>query len=57
METIIAISGFGKSLFVAGAAEVFDDGGNLVDDKIRKLLGAYVEGFTEFALATRRTNS
>lgn len=45
---------FGKSLYVSGAATVFDAEGNLVDDKIRKLLTGYVEAFTDVALATQR---
>lgn len=45
---------FGKSLFVANAGAVFDAEGNVVDEKIRKLLGAYVDAFTGVALATSR---
>lgn len=37
---------FGKSLFVAGAGSVFDADGKLVDEKIKKLLGELMTGFT-----------
>jgi NAD(P)H-dependent FMN reductase len=45
---------FAKSLYVSSAASVFDAEGNVVDEKIRKLLAGYVEAFTEVALATTR---
>lgn len=45
---------FAKSLFVSSATSVFDAEGNLVDEKIRKLLAGYVEAFTDVALATTR---
>lgn len=39
---------FEQSLYVGGAAEVFDDEGNLVDDAIEKLLTRYMSGFSAF---------
>jgi chromate reductase len=45
---------FGKSLYVANAGSVFDEAGKVVDEKIGKLLGAYVDAFTGVALATTR---
>ena len=39
---------FGKQLYVAGAGEVFDDAGKLVDAKVRELLTAYMAGFADF---------
>jgi len=39
---------FGKQLYVASAAQVFDGEGRLVDDKIRKLLGEFMAGFAGF---------
>jgi len=33
---------------VAGAGDVFDDDLQLVDDEIRELLGAYLDGFAAF---------
>lgn len=40
---------FGRQLYVAGAGQVFDAEGNLVDEKVRGLLRAYVEDFARFA--------
>jgi hypothetical protein len=39
---------FGKSLYVSGADKVFDAAGELVDEKIRKVLAAYMNGFAVF---------
>lgn len=39
---------FGKQLYVNSAPEVFDQEGRLVDEKIRKLLAAFLEGFVDF---------
>jgi len=38
----------GKQLYVAGAGQVFDAEGRLVDDKVKKLLGEYMAGFAAF---------
>ncbi len=38
---------FGKQLYVSSAASVFDGEGNLVDEKVRKLLGEYLAGFAK----------
>ncbi|HLQ38055.1 MAG TPA: NADPH-dependent FMN reductase [Planctomycetota bacterium] len=38
----------GKQLYVAGAAQVFDAEGKLIDDKIRKLLTDFIAGFAKF---------
>jgi chromate reductase, NAD(P)H dehydrogenase (quinone) len=40
---------FGDLLWVSRAMKVFDADGNLADEKIRKRLGQYLEGFAEFA--------
>lgn len=45
---------FGKSLYVANAGAVFDADGKIIDEKIAKLVGAYVDAFTGVALATSR---
>ncbi|MGQ0721116.1 MAG: NADPH-dependent FMN reductase [Candidatus Eiseniibacteriota bacterium] len=37
-----------KQLYVAGAGQVFDAEGRLVDEKIRKLLAEFVSGFAAF---------
>jgi chromate reductase len=39
---------FGRSLFVAGAGQVFDAEGKLVDATIRRLLTEYLAGFAQF---------
>jgi chromate reductase, NAD(P)H dehydrogenase (quinone) len=39
---------FGKSLYVAGAGKVFDAAGELVDERVRKVLAAYMSGFAAF---------
>jgi hypothetical protein len=41
----------GKQLFVAGAAQVFDGEGKLVDAKVRKLLSEFMAGFVAFVNA------
>ncbi|HJL15169.1 MAG TPA: NADPH-dependent FMN reductase [Sandaracinaceae bacterium LLY-WYZ-13_1] len=38
----------GESLYVAGAAKVFDDDGALTDDTIARLLTEYLEAFAAF---------
>ena len=38
----------GKQLYVAGAGQVFDADGALVDEKIRKLLSDFMAGFARF---------
>jgi NAD(P)H-dependent FMN reductase len=42
---------FGKQLYVADAAHVFDAEGRLVDEKMKKLLAAFLEGFVDFMAA------
>jgi NAD(P)H-dependent FMN reductase len=37
-----------RQLYVAGAGQVFDAEGRLVDEKVRKLLGEFVSGFAAF---------
>ncbi len=43
---------FGKQLYVASAAQAFDDGGQLIDPKVRQLLADYLSGFARFVTAT-----
>jgi NAD(P)H-dependent FMN reductase len=38
----------GKQLYVAGAGQVFDAEGRLVDEKIKKLLTEFMAGFSSF---------
>jgi NAD(P)H-dependent FMN reductase len=40
-----------KFVYVAGAATVFDAEGNLVDERIRRVLGEFMAGFVAFAAA------
>ncbi len=42
---------FGGEIYVANAREVFDAEGRLVDEKVRKLLAAFMEGFVDFVTA------
>lgn len=39
----------GKSVYIAGASQVFSEEGKLKDDKVREVLTAYLEGFVKFA--------
>ena len=40
---------FGKSLYLADAGKAFDAGGALVDERLRGVLSAYLQGFAAFA--------
>jgi NAD(P)H-dependent FMN reductase len=42
---------FGEQLYVAGAAQVFDAQGRLIDEKVRKLLSEFMAGFAAFVSA------
>jgi chromate reductase, NAD(P)H dehydrogenase (quinone) len=46
---------FGKQLYLAGAAGVFDATGTLTDDGIRKRIQELMAGFAEFAAAATRS--
>lgn len=48
LRTLGARAWFGRQLHVAGAAQVFDAEGRLVDEKIRKLLTEFMAGFVAF---------
>lgn len=48
LRTLGTAPWLGKQLYVAGAGQVFDAEGKLVDAKIRQLLGEYLAGFSEF---------
>jgi len=39
---------FGRSVFIAGAGQVFDQDGNLQDEKTRELVRRYMVGLAEF---------
>jgi hypothetical protein len=42
----------GRQLYVAGAAQVFDPDGVIVDEKVRRLLAEFITGFARFAGST-----
>lgn len=42
---------FGKSVYVADAGKAFDAEGALVDERLRGVLAAYLQGFAAFAAA------
>jgi len=48
LRTLGTRAWFGKQLYVAGAAQVFDAEGRLVDEKINKLLSEFMAGFAAF---------
>jgi chromate reductase, NAD(P)H dehydrogenase (quinone) len=41
----------GKQLYVAGAGQVFDAEGKLVDERVKKLLSEFMTGFSAFVAA------
>jgi chromate reductase len=45
---------FGGRLLVSRAHDVFDESGEMVDEKARKQLQVFLAGFAEFAQASRR---
>ncbi len=45
---------FGQQLYVAGAAQIFDEHGRLVDETIGKLASRFMEGFAAFAASHAR---
>ena len=48
---------FGETLFVANARQAFDQTGALIDEKVRRLLTAYMQGFARFVESVARTKS
>jgi NAD(P)H-dependent FMN reductase len=48
LRTLGSRAWFGKQLYVAGAAHVFDAEGRLVDEKVRQLLSELMAGFAAF---------
>ena len=48
LRTLGTRAWFGKQLYVAGAAQVFDAEGRLVDEKVKKLLSELMAGFAAF---------
>ncbi len=48
LRTLGTRAWFGEQLYVAGAAQVFDAEGRLVDEKVKKLLSEFMTGFATF---------
>jgi len=48
LRTLGTRAWFGEQLYVAGAAQVFDADGRLVDEKVKQLLSKFMAGFVEF---------
>jgi NAD(P)H-dependent FMN reductase len=48
LKTLGAELWSGRRLFVSKAREVFDAGGNLVDEQVREQLQGFMQGFVEF---------
>lgn len=42
---------FGKSVYLADAGKAFDTDGTLVDERLRGVVAAYMQGFAQFAAA------
>lgn len=55
LKTLGTAAYFGGRLQISGAGDVFNDAGELVDERIRKFLREYLEGFAAFVADTRRT--
>ena len=48
LRTLGTRAWFGEQLYVAGAGQVFDGEGRLVDEKVKKLLSEFMAGFAAF---------
>lgn len=48
LRTLMMRPWFGGRLYVSNAAKVFDENGNLVDEKIREQLRTFMRGFESF---------
>jgi chromate reductase len=48
---------FGETLFVSSARQAFDSNGSLVDEKIKRLLTDYMNGFAAFVASTAQAKS
>jgi chromate reductase, NAD(P)H dehydrogenase (quinone) len=53
LRTIGTRAWFGKQLYVASAAQAFDAEGKLIDDKVKKLLAEFMQGFAAFVEGAR----
>ena len=48
---------FGETLFISNASQVFDKTGGLVDEKVKRRLTAYMQGFATFVESAARAKS
>jgi len=48
---------FGETLFISNASQVFDKAGVLVDEKVKRRLTAYMQGFASFVESVARAKS
>jgi chromate reductase len=48
---------FGETLYVSNARQVFDSNGMLVDEKVKRLLAAYMSGFAAFVASTAQAKA
>jgi hypothetical protein len=48
LRTLGTRAWFGKQIYVAGAAQVFDGEGRLGDERIKRLLSEFMAGFGTF---------
>jgi hypothetical protein len=46
---------FGETLFLSSASRVFDETGVLVDEKVKRRLAAYMNGFATFVESASRS--
>jgi NAD(P)H-dependent FMN reductase len=53
LRTLGARPWFGRTLAVASAAQVFDEDGRVVDEKVRERVRAFMADFAEFAATIR----
>lgn len=55
LKTLGTAAYFGGRLQISNAGNVFNDAGELVDERIRELLRDYLAGFSAFVAESRRT--
>lgn len=48
---------FGETLFISNASQVFDQTGVLVDEKVKRLIADYMNGFAAFVESVTRSKS
>jgi NAD(P)H-dependent FMN reductase len=53
LRTLGTRAWFGEQLYVAGAGQVFDADGRMIDEKVKKLLSKFMAGFVAFVMSKR----